>query len=154
PVNRWTQSNHMGAYYVLLSDLSVRTQNLLNVVDGFVGYKVGQTIELGIDLRDRKGSQPEFPVAIHVSIEGGEGGYVRRVGTKYRCKEMTFFWSGPGGAAHGPFPLNEIEYTIGSGARVAGMIPAQEHSMGIGPLWAITEHLKIVFGETESARDQ
>lgn len=147
----WIQSNHDGQYFVVLTDLSANRD--LNVADGIDGRKPGETILLGIDIRDRSDSRPDYPVAIRVSLEGGRGGFVRPAGKIYRCRELTFFWNRRNGSRL-ESAVERIEYSVGSEVKLAGLLPDESAPRRTRPLWAITERLRIEFGETDAARDQ
>ncbi len=147
----WIQSNHGGQYFVVLTDLSANRG--LNVADGITGRKPGETMLLGIDLRDRAGSQPAYPVAVRFQVEGGRGGFVRPAGKNYRCREITFFWKQRNGSRL-ESGVDRIEYSVGSDVRIAGLLPDESVPRRTRRLWATTERLRIEFGETDSAQDR
>jgi hypothetical protein len=147
----WIESNHGGRYFVVLTDLSANRG--LSVADGIVGRKPGETILIGVDFRDRSDLRPDYPVVVRVSIDGGRGGFVRPAGTTYHCRAISFFWNRLNGTRLQP-AIERIEYSVGSDVRLAGLLPDENVPRRTRPLWAITERLRIEFGETNAALDR
>ncbi|HEU5248965.1 MAG TPA: hypothetical protein VFW15_03185 [Thermoanaerobaculia bacterium] len=148
----WVQGSP-GRYFVVLTDLSAKPERELNVADGFTGYKPGETILLGVDLRSREGERPEYPVVVRVRVRGGHDGSVRPAGASYQCREIAFFWNRRNGRRF-ESAVDRIELTVGSDARLAGFLPDETVPRRTRPLWAMTERLRIEFGKTDAARDE
>lgn len=117
----WVQGSP-GRYFVVLTDLSAKPERELNVADGFTGYKPGETILLGVDLRSREGKRPEYPVVVRVRVRGGHDGSVRPAGASYQCRGIAFFWNRRNGRRF-ESAVDRIELTVGSDARLAGFLP-------------------------------
>jgi hypothetical protein len=90
---------------------------------------------------------------MRVALLGGRDASVRPAGQSYRCREMTFFWNRRPGSRLEP-GVERIELTVGSDARLAGILPDESEPRRTQPLWAMTEQLRIEFGETDAARDE
>jgi hypothetical protein len=148
----WVQGSP-GRYFVVLTDLSAKPERELSVADGFTGHKPGKTILLGVDLRSREGERPQYPVVVRVRMRGGRDGSVRPAGASYQCREIAFFWNRRNGRRF-ESGVDRIEVTVGSQARLAGFLPDETVPRRTRPLWAMTEQLRIEFGETVAARDE
>ena len=148
----WVQGS-TGRYFVVLTDLSAKPERELSVADGFTGHKPGETILLGVDLRSREGERPGYPVAVRIAVRGGRDGSVQPAGASYRCREITFFWNRRNGSRL-ESGVDRIELTVGSEARLAGFLPDETVPRRTRPLWAMTEQLRIEFGETDAVRDE
>jgi hypothetical protein len=141
-------------FYGVATDLSSAPARTISVVDGINGYQAGKTIRLRIDIRDRNGGMPRVPIAVHVSVLGSRGGYVRLAGQSHRCKQLTFFWSRRGRGGNLERGTQDIDYTIGSEASIAGILPDNLLKRQVKPLWKATERLRIAFGETNAEKDE
>ena len=141
----WTQGWYEGKYFVVLTDQS-RDRSEVSVADGVLHHAPGEKIRLKIDIRDRLGARPTFPVAMKIRLSGKSIGRLSPAGKLQECGSLNLFWNRAASEGASLVDFDEIDFTLGPSAEIAGLVPGPI-APATNPVWKTTERLEIQFGE-------
>ncbi|MET0618816.1 MAG: hypothetical protein ABW056_00990 [Thermoanaerobaculia bacterium] len=134
-----TEPTWGGIYSVVLREAS---GSEVGIADGLVGHRPGETVRLRMDIRDKSGSQPTFPVAVRVSLLDSSDGTLSPMAARESCRSLRFFWNRAGSHETSLVDTQEFEYTVGR-AEIAGMVPDASVPGVTVPLWRSTAKIRI-----------
>ncbi len=161
------QRTHYGMH-ARVWDLSRREANgspvEVSVADGLRGHRAGDRVRLRIEVVDRDGKAPDFPLAVYVAVvdpawrpedlrdENGplrapSLGNVGLPGDSIPCPAV-LLRRDPGTPDRKAEPV-EVEVTLGTSSRLLGLIPGDAEPHEATPLWAATERLDVLAGAVE-----
>jgi hypothetical protein len=149
---RWNQSPFWGgSYYALLRDETGGKD--VGIADGLVGHRPGETARLRLDIRDRKGHRPTFPVAVRIAVIEGGSASVALPGRPERCGALRFFWNRAASNETSLVDTEEFDVAVGR-AELAGLLPDPGSPGATIPLWKSTARILIDIAELKESGDR
>jgi hypothetical protein len=136
-------------YTVTLTDLtpsSGQTQPNGEVgVEGIHGHRVEKVIRLRIQIKDKYGVEPTYPVLVHLATGGPHHGtlVLDPDGTRKECSNASFLWHERDTQGNLIALNEEFEYRMGTWSRYVGVEPNPNNPSQLKPVWGVAEDLEI-----------
>jgi hypothetical protein len=136
-------------YTVTLTDLTPSTgQTQPNGevgVEGIHGHRVEKVIRLRIQIKDKYGVEPTYPVLVHLATGGPAHGtlILDPGGTRKECSNASFLWHERDAQGNLVALNEEFEYRMGTWSRYVGVEPDAGSPGTVKPVWGVAEDLGI-----------
>jgi hypothetical protein len=143
----------VGDIWIALKEPSSSPYKEIDVSAGITGHRSGERVRFRVDVMDRHGRPPQFPVIVEVWLEGEHAGTLSHAGIVSECSRLILLWSDPEKAGYRLPERREFELTVGPQATMAGFLPAGNQSGPPVAWWRENGRLHVRVSSVDEALD-
>ena len=127
---------------------------LINRSVGLLHHRTGERVRLRIDISDKQGNAPDWPVVVEISLVGNRGGTISGAGGDPVCRALRLLWNTTSESGNRVPAQREFELVLGSDAGVAGFLPSDDPTAALTPWWRQAARLHVAVGRILDAGDR